>query len=281
MDGSGFLFLALIGVYFLAFVLFAAEFKDVPIRRLPGPARFVELGFLIHTLLIFAHVFIGSRSGVVQFLLPVTTLGEASGFFAWSLAFVYLILLREFRTETFGLILVPILILFLIPTLYPFQANPALAQYVNDHYFLLHIFSAFFAYASFALSFIAAALYLVLDRALKRKTQSNFYFKFPSLDELEQLIFRTILWGVILLGSAIMVGALWTRSVFGTYFLLEPKSIGTLLILAVYLVIMYLHKVALIKGRRVIRMSLAAFLLVLVNFLGTSFLGIGLHAGAW
>ena len=281
MDGIGFLFLALIGVYSLAFVLFAAEFKNVPPVRLPKPARFVEFGFLIHTLLIFAQMFMGSAFSPAQIHLPVTTLGEASGFFAWSLAFVYLILLREFRTETFGLILVPILILFLIPMLYPFQTNPALAQYFNDHYFLLHILSAFFAYASFALSFIAAALYLVLDRALKHKAHSNFYFKFPSLDELEQLIFRTILWGIILLGSAITVGALWTQSVFGTYFLLEPKLIGTLLTLAVYLVIMYLHRVALIKGRRIVRMSFAAFLLVLINFLGASFFGAGLHVGAW
>ena len=268
-------------VYFAAFVIFVFEFLNGQGRRVPWAGRLIEVGFLIHTLLIFAQTFTVPRTIPSQFHLPVTTLGETSGFFAWSLAFVYLILLRQLRTETFGLILAPVLVLFLIPSFFQFRTNAAPLGHFHDAYFLLHILSAFFGYASFAISFIAAMLYLILDRALKRKTHLSFYHKLPSLDDLEQFIFRTIFWGLLLLGCAILVGILWAKSAFGAYILWEPKSFASLLTWAVYLVIIYLHEILAVKGRRIILMSLSAFVLVLFTFIGTSLIQIGPHVGIW
>ncbi len=280
MELTTFLLSAVVSIYFLAFILFVFEFVSVERKHFRWANRFVEFGFLTHTLLIFAQTFTGSRTVPAAFHLPVTTLGEASGFFAWSLAFIYLILIRRRKSETFGLVLTPALVLFLIPAFFQYRENPNLQKHFHDGYFLLHILSAFFGYASFALSFIAGALYLALGRALKRKAL-NAYHKFPSLEALERFIFRTILWGLILLGFAILSGALWAKSAFNTFFLKEPKSIASLLTWGVYLVIIYFHELRQIKGRRVVLMSLGAFVLVLFTFLGTSFFQTGLHAGAW
>ena len=243
--------------------------------------RLLESGFLIHTLVIFAQTFTTNQSEMPLFHLPVTTVGEASGFFAWSLAFIYLILLRQLKTQTFALILTPVLILFLIPSFFPFRSNLSSLTYFNDTYFLLHILSAFFSYASFALSFIAAILYLMLDTALKRKVAGPFYRKLLSLEDLEHFIFKTILWGVILLGIGILSGAFWAKSSFGTFVLREPKSLSSLLTWLVYLVIIYLHGIRQVKGRRIVRMSLWAFVLVLITFLGTSLVQTGFHVGIW
>lgn len=278
MELTVFLLSLVVAIYAFAFVLFVFEFVNAERKQFRWANRFVEVGFLVHTLLIFAQAFVVSKTVPAAFHLPVTTLGEASGFFAWSLAFVYLILLRRRKSEAFGLILTPVLVLFLVPAFFPFRANPNLQKYFNDGYFLLHILSAFFGYASFALSFIAGALYLALDRALKRKAS---YRKFPSLEGLERFIFRTILWGLLLLGFAILSGALWAKSAFNTFILWEPKSIATLLTWGVYLVIIYLHELRRMKGRQVVLMSLGAFALVLFTFLGTSVFQTGLHAGAW
>ena len=281
MNLTIFLLSVVAGTYFLAFVFFLIEFVSTGRKFFSWAGRLVEFGFLIHTLAIFAQTFSISSNAPSQFHLPVTTLGEASGFFAWSLAFVYLILLRQLKTETFGLILAPVLVLFLIPSFFPFRVNQASFVHFHDAYFLLHILSAFFGYASFALSFVAAALYLALDRALKRKASARFYQKMASLEDLERFIFRTIFWGLFLLGSAILTGALWAQSAFGTFFLREPKSFASLLTWAVYLVIIYLHEVLKMKGRRVVLTCLWAFVLVLFTFLGTSLFQTGLHVGIW
>ena len=104
MELTTFLLLTVVSIYFLAFILFVFEFVSVEQKHFRWANRFVEFGFLTHTLLIFDQTFTGSRTVPAVFHLPVTTLGEASGFFAWSLAFIYLILLRRRKSETFGLV---------------------------------------------------------------------------------------------------------------------------------------------------------------------------------
>ena len=248
-------------------------------ERLRWPGHLLESGFLVHTLLIFSEIFTGFDYSGFHF--PVATLGEASGFFAWSLAFVFLILIRRFKTESFALILAPVLVLFLIPSLFPSEPNPSSLKYFNNPYFLIHILSAFFGYASFALSFIAAVFYLVLDFSLKQKKSGNFYKQLPALEDLEHFIFTAIFWGVILLAAGILSGSFWAKSAFSSYFVKEPKSFASLLTWTVYLVIIYLHGFLKIKGRRIVRMSLLAFVLVLFTFLGTSLFKTGFHVGIW
>ncbi len=275
------LLLIVIFLYGFAFIGYLFKFFRTESDQSVWVVRFLESGFLIHTLVIFAQTFTATQSAGPMFHLPVTSVGEASGFFAWSLAFIYLILLRQLRTHAFALILTPVLVLFLIPALFPFRPNVSSLIYFNDTYFLLHILSAFFSYASFMLSFIAAILYLTLDTALKKKTTGPFYRKLLSLEDLEHFIFKTISWGAVLLAIGILSGAFWAHSAFGTFILREPKSVSSLLTWLVYLVIIYLHAVRKIKGRRIVIMSLLAFMLVLFTFVGTSVIQIGYHVGIW
>jgi len=276
---SAFLIVLVIGIYFAAFVRYLFEFLKLRQARRSWAGRLVETGFLLHTLQIFVRTFSFSEAAAPLFYLPVRTLGETSSFFAWSLAFVYFILVKRHRTEGFGLALAPVLVLFLIPSLVPFETRPVLLPDLNNRYFLLHILSAFFGYASFALAFIAGALYLTQDRALKLKIHIDFYHNLPPLEELERFLFRTIFWGLVLLGGAIVTGGFWTKRAFGTFLLIEPKSLAALITWLAYFVIMLLHEVSLMKGRRVILISVWAFALVLFTFLGTSVFRLGLHVG--
>ena len=280
---SIFLLSLVVVFYFLAFVFYLSELLTAGHKSSSWGGRFLEIGFIFHTFAVFVQTFSESKTAPFRFYLPVATVGEASGFFAWSLAFIYLVLVRRLKTEGFGLILVPLLVLFLVPTFFPFRENALVLQHFHDVYFLLHILSAFFEFSSFTLSFIAGSLYWVQDRVLKQKVGGHFYHKFPSLEDLERFVFRTIFWGVLLLGGAILTGALWTRSAFGTFFLREPKALASILTWCVYLVIIYLHEVSMIKGKRLVLMSVGAFLLVLFTFWGTSVLQIGphLHVGVW
>ncbi|OGW76496.1 MAG: hypothetical protein A3J52_00430 [Omnitrophica bacterium RIFCSPHIGHO2_02_FULL_49_9] len=268
-----------IGLYLAGFVIYVLEFTNSDPSVTSRAGRLIEVGFLFHTLEIFVHTFSGSRAPGSRFLLPVETVGESLSFFAWSLAFVYLVLVKRYRTEGFGLVLSPVLVLFLIPALFPFPERHLAVPHLDDSYFLLHILSAFFAYGSFTLSFIAGLLYLTQDWALKLKAAPDVYRKLPSLEDLERFTFRTIFWGLLLLGVAIVTGGLWTQRAFGTFLLLEPKSFATLLTWCVYLAIMYFHHVSLVKGRRVILMSVLAFALVLFTFIGTGMIKPGLHVG--
>lgn len=238
-----------------------------------SPNLIFEIGFLLHTFLIF------SEARETQFFLPVTTFREVLIFFAWSLAFVFVILLRRLKQETFGVVLIPFLLSFLAVALVIKDGRAIPAVYFSDHYFLVHILSAFFAYASFTLSFVAAILYLVQSRLIKSKQLGSFYHKLPPLNELERFIFYAVIWGLFLLGIGILSGILWAANSMRTFEILEPKTVSSLITWGAYGIIFLLHRVSVIRGKRSAKTVALAFALVLFTFLGTSLLQNSLHIG--
>ena len=267
-----FLFALLFLAYASAFFLYLMASWDRGLKSLKGDLLF-EIGFLLHTFFIFAEA---KESHVY---LPITTLKEVLVFFSWSLAFVYVALMRRVKQEMFGLILLPLLLIFLSAAAFMESGKAIPPDYFNSHYFLIHILSACFAYASFTISFVAAALYLAQSYALKSKQLGSFYDKLPPLKDLERFIFYSVIWGVFLLGVAIVTGAFWSKSAFNTFLVLEPKTISSILTWIVYSAVFWFHNTSFISGRRSIKLVLISFGLVLFTFLGTSLVKARLHTG--
>jgi len=234
----------------------------------PGSAL-LRVGFLVATF------YLAEEALDHGFFLPVANLSQAFAFFAWSLAFAYLVLLVKIQSESFGLALSPILALLILAAFLGKEGtaekgplNPVLL----NPYFVMHIISAFFAYACFALSFAAGILYLIQHHELKARHTGRFYHKLPSLEELESLIYQPLMWGVPLLGLAIGVGFFWSKISFGSFWIFEPKTIATALTAILYFMILYLHSRAFLRGKQTALLSLVAFGFVIFGFVGMRFI---------
>ena len=233
-------------------------------------ATLMRIGFL------FATFYFGAEAIEHGFFLPVINFSQAMAFFAWSLAFIYLVLLVRTPNESFGFILSPILSSMLVVSSItqltmgdmqppkPFLLNP---------YFTLHIVSAFFAYASFTLSFAAGILYLIQHHELKSRHAGHFYHKLPSLEELERLIYQPLFWGAPLLLAAMGVGFFWSKSAFGEYWFFDPKTIATAVTIFLYFGLLFFRYAGSLRGKQGALWSLLAFSLVIFTFVGIRFLG--------
>ncbi len=264
--------------YWLAFFFHLTAFLGGDDRIGRRGLLLVRLGFLAHTFFFFS----GTPSEGI--LMPVSDFGHVMAFFSWALAFVYLVLLARVQSESFGLILAPLLGLLIGAGLLGFHAGQTALPLPGrqagaplNPYFIIHLGTAFFAYASFTLSFSAAVLYLVQHRALKRKRGGAIYQRLPSLEALEGLIYQPMAWGAFLLILAIGIGFLWSKSAFGTFWLWEPKTVLTLVTALLYLVLIYAHYGKASRGKRLVVMNLMAFAFAFINFFGANFLGKGMH----
>lgn len=226
----------------------------------------LRLGFFVGTF----HL--ASEAVEHDFFLPVAGISQSMAFLAWAIAFVYLVLLVRIQSESFGLVLSPILLVLISAACVTFKAESQVPARLLNPYFAVHIAGAFFAYASFTLSFAAGLLYLIQCRELKVKHTGRLYHKLPSLEELEKLIYQPILWGVPLLVAAVAIGLVWAKSVYGEFWLFDPKTLAIGLTLGLYGVILYLHYISSMRGKRVVVLSLVAFVFVLFSFVGTRFI---------
>jgi len=262
-----FAILSISGVaYLIAFFLHLLSFLGVQEKGHRPAYDLMRIGFFLST-------FYFAAASVEQgFFLPVSNLSQAMSFFAWSLAFVYLILLARIQTESFGLILTPILLLLISAALLSFRWGNQPLPILKNPFFTVHIVSAFFAYASFTISFAAGILYLIQHYELKSKHAGTFYHKLPSLEALEKLIFQPMLWGSLLLLAAVGIGFIWSKSAYGEFWIFDPKTIATSLTALVYLIILYLRFVWSLRGKRVAQLTLAAFVMMLFSFIGTRFI---------
>jgi len=251
--------------YFMAFVFHVFSFWGTGRERHGAGFTCMRLGFLICTFYFFGEA-VENR-----YFLPVTHVSQAMAFFSWSLAFVYLVLLVRIQSEPFGLILTPVLWIFSLMASLTFDPAPRPVTFPADAYFAVHVVSAFFAYACLTISFAAGVLYLLQQRELKSKNPGRFYHKLPALEALEKLIFQPMVWGACLLFLAVTVGFLWSKAAFGSYWFSDPKILATMATVFCYGIILYLHYIVAMRGKRVIVFSLMAFGMVLFSFLGMRF----------
>lgn len=231
----------------------------------------VRAGFLFGTFYLVSEAV---REG---FFIPVADLSQALAFFAWSIVFVYLGLIAGKKNESFGLVLTPVLILLTVAAGATVRLAAKPVPVSPNNYFAVHIVCAYLAYAAFAVSFAACLLYLIQHRQLKRKHPGPFYHRLPSLEELDALIYQPLAWGTLLLVLAMIVGSLWARSAFGTFWISEPKTVASAVTVLVYAGILHLRYRSALRGRRAVLYSLAAFAVMVAGFVVPRFMG-GLHS---
>ena len=225
----------------------------------------LRIGFVLG-----AFYFLGQAAQQASFV-PITHFAHAMAFFAWSLVFIYLLLLSRAQNESFGLVLTPILFLLMLVACLFFHASEPKQIPNSSPVFISHIVAAFFGYASFTLSFGASILYLIQQHELKSKKAGTFYHRLPSLEELERLMTQPMLWGIGLLSTAVGIGFAWSKSIFGHYNLEDPKTLATIGVVLFYAILFLLKQTAKLKKKRFSAWSILGFVLMLLSFMGMRF----------
>ena len=113
--------------------------------------------------------------------------------------------------------------------------NPAL----KSKWLVIHTVVAFLGYASFAVAFGAAIIYLMQERFLKRRKIGGLFQRLPSLDTLDEINYRCLTFGFPLLTVAIISGAIWAETAWGTYWSWDPKETWSLITWFVYAALLH------------------------------------------
>lgn len=160
---------------------------------------------------------------------------------------------------------------------FPLAAALLLTYHLNGHKpaagldwrVQLHAWMALLAYATLAIAALLALMLWVQERALRRREFHVWLRALPPLTELEELLFRTILVGFILLTATLLTGVLFVQD-----FLAQRLAHKTVLS-----VLSWLTFGALLVGRwrygwrgsKAVHWTLTAMALLLLAFFGSTF----------
>jgi cytochrome c-type biogenesis protein CcsB len=204
---------------------------------------------------------------------PLSNFYESLVFFSWSIILVYLIARKRYQNNLFGLL--STFFAFLILAYASLSGNvnctiQPLIPALQSNWLISHVVSSFFAYACFAISFGTSILYL-----LKIKMKMSIL---PDALFLDEITYRMISIGFVLLTLGIITGAAWADRAWGRYWGWDPKETWSLITWLIYGAFLHTH---LARGWRGVKMSLVSiigFIAVIFTYLGVNYVLSGLHS---
>jgi ABC-type uncharacterized transport system permease subunit len=131
----------------------------------------------------------------------------------------------------------------------------------------------FTGYAALILSFGASLLYLIQERSLKAK-RPGILSRLPALEVIDEIGFRSLLLGFPFMTLGLIAGAVVAQSTYGRIALLDPKILLSILMWAVYLILLFTRWSAGWRGRRAAYLAAGAFIAAVVAWVANYFSGI-------
>lgn len=259
-------------LYAVAMVAYLWHFA----RRQPAVGRTAT------TLLVAAvlgHTFVVGMLTMEAGHVPVTNASSAISTFVWLLALSYLYIEMTTDERAMGTFILPLLVVLqLIPALAPGVEDRA--EVLQGPLFGLHVSSLLFAYASFALACVIGVTYVLLFKEIKAKHLGFFYARLPSLQVLDTMNQRAIVFGWIFLTVGMVVGTIWASQARAyaaadprvqAMSLQDPKIFVAIVCWAVYSFEAFAARRLGWGGRRAAYLSALGFAIVLLNFVPISY----------
>lgn len=244
-------------------------------REWGAPARWItRAAWTLHTVALFWLVFTTGR-------FPGYTLFEAVLALTWFLALSYLLLEAAGRDRAAGAFLVPVLgFLFLmgLATAPPEPESSPAGIHLPTSLVVWHVSVMLAGHVFFVAAFVAAVMYLLLDRQLRRKAFSPLYYRFPSLETLDLWGLRSVAIGFPLLSLGLVSGALFAEALWGPrLWPADAKVVWTFLTWLIYGGYLLMRRGYGWGGRRSAWWAVGGFAAVVVNYFVINTALTGLH----
>ena len=259
------LFYGTLGIYAIAtvaYLVYLVKPHQVLGRAATG---LITAGFLVHCTFTVVRYFEAGHT-------PITNLHESLSFFSLAVIGVFIAFERKYRIHILGSFVTPLaLLLMLASSIYP-SAIPLLPPALKSRWLFVHSTLAFVSYATFSVAFGAAIMYLIQEHFLKKKQLGPLYQKLPSLDVLDDINYRCLTFGFPLLTVAIITGAIWAETAWGTYWSWDPKETWSLITWFIYAALLHGRLTTGWRGRKAALLSIIGFFVLLFTFLGVNLL---------
>lgn len=229
------------------------------------------LGFILNGIAMGYRYFETHRVGIAY--LPLSNMYESMVFFSWTIVGIYLFFERMYRARGLGAFVLPLG--FLTVSIAVLGLNPEvrpLMPALQSDWLFYHVVTCFLGYAAFAISFGVSLLYLF------RKEDKTSKSLLPSQKVLEEINYRSIIFGFLLFAVGIITGAVWANYAWGTYWSWDPKETWSLITWLVYAILLHARFTGRWTGRTMAYVSIIGFISVIFTYWGVNYLLSGLHS---
>ncbi len=253
----------------LAFAATCLQFAGVSLKR-PSLCRFARMAFAAA---LAAHLGYTLWRGIAAGRLPLANQFEFASGFALACSLMAFVLHARMRRDWIMTAAMPATFLILSYAAFQPMEIRDLMPALRSTWFALHIGSAAFSYASFAIAGALGATYLV--RCGRGEKEGD-----DALLQIDYMIYRMICLGFLLLTVVIFSGAIWAEQAWSSWWSWDPKETWALITWIFYAICLHQRLRAGWQGKRMALAALVALVLVIFTFAGVNLIMPGLHSYA-
>ena len=148
---------------------------------------------------------------------------------------------------------------------------PALQSY----WMKIHVPANFVGYGAFALAAMVGVVYLIRVRI---SADGAFAQRLPTLEQLDDIMYKSIALGFAFFTLATILGALWAAEAWGGYWSWDPKETWALIVWLNYAAWLHLRLSKGLRGTPMAWWSIIGLFVTLFAFLGVNMFLSGLHS---
>jgi len=252
-----------------------------------GLAGRSEFGSSVGSRLCWAAVLLGWTGMMVRWYesyligadvghIPVSNLYEVFILFSMITAMFYLYYEQHYATRQLGAFVLPVIaaavgfLLWYTVTRSAADIQP-LVPALQSWWMKIHVPANFIGYGTFALSAGVASAYLL-------KSHGILADRLPSLEVLDDVMYKAISVGFAFFTVATILGALWAAEAWGGYWSWDPKETWALIVWFNYAAWLHMRLMSGLRGRVAAWWALVGLLVTTFAFLGVNMFLSGLHS---
>lgn len=198
--------------------------------------------------------------------IPLATRSEAMSFFAFAVAIVYLYLDLRMRTGAMGIFVLAVVVAFQCAASLRYSPFSPIAPVLDSGWFAFHAGSAVLSFAAFTVAALLSVMYLLLVREIDSRRPGYIFRRIPPLEILDEMSYKSVMLGFLLLTLGIGTGAVWADQAWGRFWSWDPKQVSSLVVWLVYAAYLHARLQRGWEGKRVAIFSTLGFATLIFTF---------------
>ena len=252
-----------------------------------GMGRWVRVAIWLTALGLVAHIIGVVSRGLAVHRVPWGDMYEFVTTVTCVAVIFFFALMLRYRAYRLGLFVIgPVVILLGLAETVIYTPAGQLPPALQSYWLAIHVTSITLATGAFVVAALLAVVYLLADRHASRAaaglpTRADAIFRIlPTPKVIDQLAYRTVVFGFPLWTFGIIAGAIWADMAWGRYWGWDPTETWAFITWVVYAGYLHARATAGWRGRRSAYIQLVGFGCLIFNTVVVSILITGLHSYA-
>jgi ABC-type transport system involved in cytochrome c biogenesis permease subunit len=202
---------------------------------------------------------------------------------AWALVLVYFVVEHLIKLKVYGVVLIPVATALLLigqimgantatAGITPADLRPLLNGLIG-----VHVLLVVFANAGFAVAAASSAVYLIQEAQLKSHRQNIMLRRLPSLAAADRLARRIVAWSLPAYAVGLTLGIVRAVETHQAQWWFDPRVMLAGVTFVIFAIYLYLRQRTSVSGRRAAWVTIAGFVLVVVNAVVARTVASGFH----